>query len=415
MKRLSASIALGFSLVLFLVGVFSVSVDRAFAATTDNISGWAWSSGIGWISFNCTNESTCGTSNYGVNMDSGGNLTGYAWSSAVGWIQFGGLSGFPTGSGTQATNVQLNGNNLKGWARALSNGGGWDGWISFSGAGPSYGVNLSGTNFVGYAWGGDVVGWILFDINAQYPGLCTTNCGVTLSGDASLDVKSGGVSIVGGSAVTYGTVPRFEWTLTNVPGGTSCSVSKTSSGGTAFTTQSGLTSSGWVDGSALTNASYTYNITCVSGSTTLVNKSVSFTVAPQPAGFSLGNAENVKVQVLPSGAVDSETKAVFVTPVGGYSNPVSISISSYPSLPASTTMQYSFNSGTSYSSNPSTQINSPYSSGIGFRVRVTRLTGAPPFTSNYTVRLQATGSGATTVYKDMIVTPTTTTPSFIEI
>ncbi|KKQ20539.1 MAG: hypothetical protein US33_C0016G0002 [Parcubacteria group bacterium GW2011_GWC1_36_9] len=137
--------------------VFFLSPFVVFAGSEHNISGWAWSSNIGWISFN--NTTGGGSINYGVNKNVDGTLVGYAWSSNIGWIQFGGLSGFPSGGGTQAQNANLNDDNLKGWARALSaDGNGWDGWISFSGAG--YGVTLTDVNFTGYAWGSNVVGWI---------------------------------------------------------------------------------------------------------------------------------------------------------------------------------------------------------------------------------------------------------------
>ena len=231
--------------------LFVLSPFVAFAGSEHNITGYAWSSNIGWISFNsteagsssivpggpctldgitvpdgssevfyqeklteedhdcvsnsrlCTNGVLGGNSsfqfssctafdqpcvgagcippnptnptiasnpnpstsnqgvNYGVNKNSDGTLTGYAWSSNIGWIKFGGLSGFPTGDGTQAQNANINGNNLKGWAKALSaDDNGWDGWISLSGSG--YGISFSSATgyFSGYAWGGDVVGWI---------------------------------------------------------------------------------------------------------------------------------------------------------------------------------------------------------------------------------------------------------------
>ncbi|KKQ32523.1 MAG: hypothetical protein US45_C0018G0002 [Candidatus Nomurabacteria bacterium GW2011_GWA1_37_20] len=87
--------------------VFFLSPFVVFAGSEHNISGWAWSSNIGWISFN--NTTGGGSINYGVNKNVDGTLVGYAWSSNIGWIQFGGLSGFPSGGGTQAQNANLNG------------------------------------------------------------------------------------------------------------------------------------------------------------------------------------------------------------------------------------------------------------------------------------------------------------------
>ena len=155
-----------FALIFFLP--FWPSV--VFAGAEHNISGWAWSSTIGWISFNCTNDSSCATSNYGVHKNLDGTFIGHAWSSNIGWIQFGGLSEFPTGGGTQAQNANISGNNLHGWARAcagtatgdcstmISRTDGWDGWLSLSGTG--YGVTRSGDNFTGFAWGSNIVGWV---------------------------------------------------------------------------------------------------------------------------------------------------------------------------------------------------------------------------------------------------------------
>jgi len=160
-------------LKIILALAFCLSPFIVAANSTDNISGYAWSSNIGWISFNCMNTDTCGTgagqANYGVNKDENGNLVGYAWSPNVGWIKFGGLSGFPS-SPTQ--DAQVVSGNLVGWARACAgtaNGDcstmtsrtdGWDGWISLSGTG--YGVSFAGTNFSSYAWGSEVVGWVSF-------------------------------------------------------------------------------------------------------------------------------------------------------------------------------------------------------------------------------------------------------------
>lgn len=52
------------------------------------LSGWGWNDTIGWISFNCSDLSVCGTSNYKVQIDSNGNFSGYAWNDVIGWISF---------------------------------------------------------------------------------------------------------------------------------------------------------------------------------------------------------------------------------------------------------------------------------------------------------------------------------------
>jgi len=167
--------------------------------------GYAWSGNavdnVGWISFNCANLNTCSTVNYGVTVNSSTkDLTGKAWSPRIGWIQFGGLSGFPAvsssgpGSVTLNANAKIVGNNIVGWARALSGtidpNDGWDGWISLGGlaltgggfqvskligkqahaqGGAPYGVQRTGNDFSGFAWGSEVLGWIEFDISLDIP------------------------------------------------------------------------------------------------------------------------------------------------------------------------------------------------------------------------------------------------------
>lgn len=69
---------------LVLTLFFAVPANFLYAGVSDNIGSggteaWGWSSNYGWISFNCTNETTCGTNNYGVNVDTTtGKFSGYA-------------------------------------------------------------------------------------------------------------------------------------------------------------------------------------------------------------------------------------------------------------------------------------------------------------------------------------------------
>jgi hypothetical protein len=148
------------------------------AGAEPNVSGWAWSENIGWISFN--NTSGGGTTNYGVNVNiinnSYDNISGYAWSENIGWIKFDPAGRYP-GNPYHSAKVEKIGNatTVTGWARACAgtvNGDcnsatrndGWDGWISLSGS--NYKVELKedtdGCYLDGYAWGSDVVGWIRF-------------------------------------------------------------------------------------------------------------------------------------------------------------------------------------------------------------------------------------------------------------
>ena len=141
----------------------------SFAGSSDNVSGWAWSENIGWISFNCANTNSCGTVNYGVTINPGnGKFSGYAWSDNVGWLSFTpkDLSGCP--STPCETRLDFSANKVTGWAKFLAGSpaaAGWDGWVHLSGTasgGSPYGVTRSGSQLIGWAWGGDVVGWMKF-------------------------------------------------------------------------------------------------------------------------------------------------------------------------------------------------------------------------------------------------------------
>lgn len=126
------------------------------AATNVSLYGYAWSDNVGWISMNCENTGSCGTSNHNVSFDGqSGNLSGYAWSDNIGWVSFNSsdTSGCPQAPCTPK--LDKTSGAASGWIKALAGGsGGWDGWIKLSG------VVRSGTSFSGYAWGSDVVGWV---------------------------------------------------------------------------------------------------------------------------------------------------------------------------------------------------------------------------------------------------------------
>lgn len=167
--------------------------QKVYAGVGDNVTGYAWSENIGWISFNNTN--TGGGISYGVdiveNASGVGVLSGYAWSENIGWITFNRtVAGTPPNNDVGAVYSALayidGSNKLQGWARATTacdntndgdcidtgsgegvgagtNSGGWDGWIRFNNN-STYGLTLVpqlGTSyFTGWAWGSDVIGWI---------------------------------------------------------------------------------------------------------------------------------------------------------------------------------------------------------------------------------------------------------------
>jgi len=181
-----------FSLVfLILVAWFcsKTEIKRVSADATKNMSGMAWSSNIGWISFN--NSTTGGAVDYGVdlNIDTGEiEDDSWAWSSGVGWLNFNPFR--PAGDGGLGLNIAnlppIPGgdsyqhdvewdqatNEFRGWAKfnALPDD---QGWVRFQpNAGNAFfglwGVNYSGVcdgnllKIIGYAWSSDF-GWISFD------------------------------------------------------------------------------------------------------------------------------------------------------------------------------------------------------------------------------------------------------------
>ena len=128
-KLFGSSFPVALSIVVILGLMFSPYVDISLnergnhiteASSSDNISGYAWSETIGWVSFNCTDPgSSCAPSNHGVTVNSlTGNLSGYAWSEHVGWISFdtAGTLGCPAGT----CQAKITNGVLSGWARALA-------------------------------------------------------------------------------------------------------------------------------------------------------------------------------------------------------------------------------------------------------------------------------------------------------
>lgn len=174
-------------LVLFFI-VFSYYPRPTEAAGTCPVGmqclyGWAWSSNIGWISFNCGNLGTCGTADYKVWLDKSvtpNQLHGFAWASnpGVGWIQFDPVGPYPGAPNSSAfVDPSDTTNTIQGWARVCSGSaspstcsggagpGNWDGWIKLSDISPvAYGVTINNAmgELNGYAWGSDVVGWVSF-------------------------------------------------------------------------------------------------------------------------------------------------------------------------------------------------------------------------------------------------------------
>ncbi|MEI6596819.1 MAG: hypothetical protein WCL13_01230 [bacterium] len=180
-------------------------------------TGWAWNSDIGWISFNCTNDSpACVNSNYEVVIDSvSGNFGGYAWNSDVGWIDFGPVMDLVTYPGCgypeapcYAAKYDNDTGAVTGWAKILTMGDG--GWIKLSG-GWTNGVEidpLSGI-FSGWAWNagsdGSGIGWISFNCSNDNPACGSSNYKVAVV-----------ININGAPSITNLTAPNWNYTQANV-------------------------------------------------------------------------------------------------------------------------------------------------------------------------------------------------------
>jgi len=184
-KAIIFSVAISLLVVLALF-VFPSPLKQASADDifTGNITGWMWSSNIGWIKLGSTEAPLVSMNN--------GQLSGYAWSSNVGWIDFSPTSGYPLAPnhGVQVDTSGVDPHIITGWARACSvfasgcSGslktddklGGWDGWIKMYDD-PLHPddratYNTSNKVFSGFAWGSLNLGWIKFNSNLSIPGHC---------------------------------------------------------------------------------------------------------------------------------------------------------------------------------------------------------------------------------------------------
>jgi len=198
--------------------LFSQNTYAAF----DPLTGWAWSDSIGWISFSSKNCDTNGDgqsegtpsgcpanetsiASYGVDVDGvSGTMRGYAWSEGIGWISFNSTDTEECPSSPCSAIFNKTTGVVDGWARALSANEDWDGFIHLRGS--NYGVSVTTCDWDGYAWGSENVGWIKFK-GANY-GVKATGNSCQTSNDLLVSVNPKPIEIpVQGNSLTFsGTV-----------------------------------------------------------------------------------------------------------------------------------------------------------------------------------------------------------------
>lgn len=163
---LSSTLILGVAVALIML----IQPAPVQSQTAGDITGWAWSENIGWISMHCSTGGAsggniCASYSYGLSVDVDGEVSGYAWSDNIGWISAQGsdLSGCPDAP----CSARIEDGKLLGWLKVLSGGvDGWDGFISLGDTDPEdaidYGVTQASSTLSGYAWGDTIVGWVQF-------------------------------------------------------------------------------------------------------------------------------------------------------------------------------------------------------------------------------------------------------------
>lgn len=207
--------------IIVLLALFFFT-GKASAGTLDNGVGWLWGAsqdgndgnytGVGWISLNCINTSSCSSVDYGVKFPLDGSpASGYGWSENLGWISFNetDIAGCPSGTCT----ARIEGESLKGWARVLGvkeaqdsgNSGGWSGFINLDRVTFASISGITG----GYGWNGENnndpplgsneangLGWIDFSragialTNPPEPfSICRNSC------DSGVDLSRSGLTV----------------------------------------------------------------------------------------------------------------------------------------------------------------------------------------------------------------------------
>ena len=270
----------------------TVTIDTSsnFYCRGDNrLAGFAWSSNIGWVSFNCRDVNT--NIEYGVTSDLIGNLNGYAWSENIGWIDFGHYGNAKVDFTTGLVSGDVL--SLAGLVDPTDN---WDGRISLNGTtvpdNDPYGLVLDLTtyHFSEYAWGSDVVGWIDFGVISTPEGVIITE-GVTMD-FFYLDFTAN-KGLVESNKVVYDGPVVLSWTTDG--GAASCTA--TDGVGTTWTTVINPKSVGQpTTYETVTNliTDTVFTLTCEDLAGNEVKKSLTIQVSPPPPYLVLGvDDENI--------------------------------------------------------------------------------------------------------------------------
>lgn len=264
-KILSRKIFFIFSIFFFAFLTFDFFFANKAESQSGNLVdlgdlyGWAWmgvnistpgvsEGGGGWLRLNCKPD-VCGINGapqWGVevNVDETspdyGMMSGYAYSSNYGWLSFQDSDAdfcytahpnYPTAASNTAPKVffgegAVTATPVRGWARFLTNDNYYDGCVSFSGGSgnSAYSTVVDQTTgaLKGWAYGGNNVGWLSF----QNPECAYCNTSVVLANSANIVLTANPSTINAGGSST------LSWQATGSPGlnVTSCNTYSNSSG-----------------------------------------------------------------------------------------------------------------------------------------------------------------------------------------
>ncbi len=303
---------------LFFVLCF-LFIPPSANAQSVSLSGFAWSDlptsntevGAGWISFSGPGYNV-------VANTSTGDLSGYAWSSNYGWLSFNSsdVSGCP--SAPCQPNVNPSTGATTGWARFIAAPAGttgvWNGWVHLTGS--NYAVTYSSATqqFSGYAWGQNDIGWMRWAGTAQNGSPYAVTMSPLTPPEATINI-----AVFPASA---------SWILNpgaiNGTGSGNATVTP-SQGGTSYTVTPGAAPSGYTFPPTITNSQG-------GGASALIlpNSSTTFTIIyTQAFDYNLTNDGGVNVQK--AGVPQSDQNIITATQTAGAGQAVTLSASGLPS------------------------------------------------------------------------------------